>query len=148
MLCVPLRPPRLFFLLYIKYNFMCSSKCECKRTFTCSPSTKIWLSYYFDMCLTLRIPHLVMHTQPSLSTRPSYHRINSDAGRVCRCIGPLCKTMVGMLGYKSYGSGSLKIIISRLLKFGYTCWSHRPPGTDPATPPDTTPAGVEELLDH
>ena len=57
-----------------------------------------------------------MHTQPPLSTRPSYHRINSDAGWVCRCIGPLCKVMVGMLEYKSYGSGFLTIIISRLLK--------------------------------
>jgi len=28
MLCVPLRPPRLFFLLYIMYNIMYSSKSD------------------------------------------------------------------------------------------------------------------------
>ena len=88
-----------------------------------------------------------MHTQPPLSTRPSYHRINSDAGWVCRCIGPLCKTMVGMLGYKSYGSGFLTIIISRLLKPGNAHWSHRSPGANPTTPPDTAPTGPEELID-
>ena len=99
------------------------------------------------MCLTLRILHHVMHTQPPLSTRPSYHRINSDAGWVCRCIGPLCKVMVGMLEYKSYGSGFITIITPRLLKPGNAHWSHRPPGTDPTTPPDTAPAGAEEPID-
>jgi hypothetical protein len=55
--------------------------------------------------------------------------------------------MVGILEYKSYGSGFITIITPRLLKPGNAHWSHRPPGADPTTPPDTTPAGTEESID-
>ena len=94
-----------------------------------------------------------MHIQLSLSTRPSYHRINSDVGRVCQCIGPIgslwimCELMVGVPEYKSYGDGFITIITPRLLNPGNAHRSHRLPGADPTTSPDTAPAGAEKPID-
>ena len=59
----------------------------------------------------------------------------------------ICELMVGVPEYKSYGGGFITIITPRLLKLGHARWTHRPPGADRATSPDTAPAGAEGPID-